>query len=256
MSKFYANYHSHRAAFKCLFDNECNAPILLLQGNSGSGKTSLITHCLNDVSPGSVQLCVQLRADSVGMEEIFSRSVDELGIENLTNYHRCLQENLTQSVQLSNVTQHGSANAINVDLTISESAIRNRRAARLTEAWFDDIRSYHTPLVVIFDAYEQAPTDVQDWISGPFLARASKCKNIRVAIAGQRVPVSGIEWGARATLLQFNGVHEPDEWVPVIRGMNKVFREPAEVYMASICEHLKGHPSDIMNFIVGLKDVS
>lgn len=106
--------------------------------------------------------------------------------------------------------------------------------------------------MIIFDAYEQAPSAVQDWISGPFLSRVSRCENVRVAIAGQRVPVSGIEWGASATLLEFRGVMEPKEWVPVIRGLNKTVPEPAEVFIAGICRLLKGHPSDIMNFIEGL----
>jgi len=254
MSKFYANYHSHRAAFRHLFDDVCSTPILLLQGASGSGKTSLITHCMGDIPFDVIRLCVQLRADSVGMEEIFSRSIDEVGTGNLRLYQQCLEEQLSQSVQLTNVAQHGTTNTINVDLSMSESAAKSRRTARLTQAWFDDMRIYNSPIVVILDAYEQAPSEVQDWISGPFLARASRCKNVRVAIAGQRVPVPGIEWGARASLLEFNGVFEPDEWVPVIRGMKKKVREPADVFIAGICQLLKGHPSDIMNFIEGLND--
>jgi hypothetical protein len=54
------------------------------------------------------------------------------------------------------------------------------------------------------DTYEDATTDVQQWISGPFLARTAMVNQVRVLIAGQSVPDSNnIEWGQCSTTTKY-----------------------------------------------------
>jgi len=251
MTQHFANYHSHRAAFRRLFDAACDERILLLQGASGTGKTSLIKNCLIDIKKPDFGLSIQLRNTSVGLDEILARSAAKFGIENLPTYKTC-NDDVGSQINLSNVEQIGGSNTINVALHANEVGTVDRRNSRLTEAWFNDMRQQPHPVVIVFDTYEHAPSVVQDWIAGPFLSRVADNKNVRVAIAGQRVPVAGIEWGAYCSLLQFDGVPEPEEWLPVIQSMGKTVPEPASVFVAGICHALKGHPSEIMKIIEAL----
>lgn len=102
----------------------------------------------------------------------------------------------------------------------------------------------------MLDTYEQATSDVQNWLSGPFMSRAADCGKVRVAVAGKTVPEAGIEWRACHVLHELYGVEDAREWLPVVAALGKAV--PAEHpmdYLAGICRALKGQPATIMEVI-------
>lgn len=257
MNCTFANYHYERAAFRKLFADVCDKRILLLKGASGSGKSSLLKACLNE-SAGKQPINIQLRDTAVNVTEIFSRSAKRIGWEKLKQFSQCAQELAAQApqIQVAGVHQQGETNNLRIALNVQNTVDREYRQTLLTDAWFADIEALGEPLVMVFDTYEDAPKEVKNWLSGPFLYRTTECAAVRVAIAGQSVPDAGIEWDHCHALHELFGVSDAREWLPVIAALGKkVPVEPAEVWLAGICYSLKGNPSTIMEVIKTLPDV-
>lgn len=251
MNRTFANYHTQRAAFRALFVENCSHRILLLKGDSGSGKSSLLRACLTERPENANLVAIELRNTLMGVEEILSRSTLSIGKEHLPRYTKCVHElaNRKSHVNVSDVTQMGEKNNLSVTLNIQN--LRESEQRSLTEAWFEDVNEMRAPLIVAFDTYELAITEVKNWISGSFLSRSANCSTLRVAIAGQDVPEPGIEaWGQCYALHELFGVREAKEWMPVVEALGKVI--PAENpldWMAGTCNALKGKPKEIMEII-------
>jgi hypothetical protein len=123
---------------------------------------------------------------------------------------------------------------------------------------FEDLARIGKLVVILFDTFEHAPSEVQAWLSGPFLARAAQTTAVRVVIAGQEVPKSNtIDWGHCCDSHNLHGVNDPQHWLPVIRQMRRrIPASPEEIFMKGICHALKGNPLEIMSFIQGLQEES
>lgn len=257
MNRTFANYHEQRAAFRELFADVCGNRILLIKGASGSGKSSLLKACLNEAEAGRPPINIELRDSAVSVTEIFSRSAKRLGWEKLTQFSQCAQELAAHSpqIQLTGVQQQGVTNNVRIALNVQDPGNREYRQTLLTDAWFADVEKLGEPLVIVFDVYEQAPSEVKNWLSGPFLSRTAECTAVRVAIAGQSVPDAGIEWNRCHALHELYGVSDAREWLPVVAALGKrVPVEPAEVWLGGICHALKGSPIAIMEAITAFPD--
>lgn len=257
MSTPFANYHKQRAAFGALFVDDCCKRILLLKGGSGSGKTCLLQTCLSEATSVVQPINIQLRGSAVSVTEIFSRSAKRLGWEKLTQLNQCAQELAAHApqIQVTGVQQQGETNNLRIALNVQNPGDREYRQTLLTDAWFADVEVLCEPLVMVFDTYEQATSEVQNWLSGPFLSRIAECTTVRVAIAGQNVPDAGIEWNTCHILHELFGVKEAREWLPVVAALGKkVPVEPAEIWLAGICHALDGRPSEIMEIVKALPD--
>ncbi|MYM93061.1 ATP-binding protein [Duganella vulcania] len=251
----FANYHIQRRALGNLFLDKCENNIILIKGNSGSGKTSLLHSCLKEMKGLHDPITIELRENSVGVTEIFSRSATHIGWGKLEKFNHCAREMAGQvpTVKLDDIHQQGKVNSIRIALQVSDIAEREYRQTMLTEAWFDDMSALTKPLVIVFDTYEQAPAEVKNWMSGPFLSRAAKCDSVRVVIAGQTVPTAGIEWGDCHTVHELYGVREAHEWMPVVDALQKhIPVKSVEDWLAGICHALNGQPGEIMKIIKAL----
>lgn len=252
MSIPFANYHKQRAAFGALFADDCCSRILLLKGGSGSGKTSLLKTCLSEAATGRQPVSVQLRDSAVGVTEIFSRSAQRIGWEKLSQFSQCAQKLAahTPHLHVTGVDQKGETNNLSIALNVNTLSERESRQTQLTDAWFADVEKLGEPLVMVFDVYEEASSEVKNWLSGPFLSRTADCAAVRVAIAGQSVPDVGIEWNHCHTLHELFGISDAREWLPVVAALGKkVPVEPAEIWLGGICYSHKGDPSAIMKVI-------
>lgn len=257
MNRTFANYHDERAAFRELFADVCSKRILLFKGASGTGKSSLLKACLNEAEAGRQPINIELRDSAVSVTEIFSRSAKRLGWEKLTQFSQCAQELAAHApqIQVAGVQQQGETNNLRIALNVQNLGDREHRQTLLTDAWFADVEKLDEPLVMVFDAYEQAPSEVKNWLSGPFLSRTAECTGVRIAIAGKSVPDAGIEWNHCHALHELYGVSDAREWLPVVAALGKrVPVEPAEIWLGGICYTLKGQPSAIMEVIKTFPD--
>jgi|SoiMetStandDraft_2_1073263.scaffolds.fasta_scaffold33418_2 energy-coupling factor transporter ATP-binding protein EcfA2 len=251
-----ANYEDERRAFEALLEPECQTRILLLHGASGCGKTTLLTYYRQRVPPSWLCLSIQLRSSAVSIAEIFYRAGRVLTWERFPTFMTQVADfQELPTVQIDHNQIIGMDNRITVALTTGDPADRGQRQTALTDAWFDDLSRFQRPVLILFDTYNDAITDVQEWLSGPFLARTEQAQSVRIVIAGQQVPDHhNIEWGHCCTLRQLYGVREARHWMPVVQNMQRLipFDNP-EAWLAGVCHALEGDPQKIMKVIEGLQ---
>lgn len=254
MSTLLADYQAERAAFDTLLNSVCERRILFFRGESGSGKTTLLRSCRDRAKEGSqvLYLNIDLKGTAVTVAEILSRTSERLSEERLPNLRQVVADiERSADVDLENVRQSGFGNKISVTLQVNDPSAREQRRVAFTEALFVDLRALDQPALFIFDTYQDAITEVQDWISGPFLARLEATQQLRVVIAGQRVPdETSLDWGHCCTLRDLKGVPKPEHWLPVVKemGLQVPGSDPLS-WLNPICDLLQGRPSEIMKYL-------
>lgn len=256
-----ADYESERAAFAALLESVCEKRILFFKGESGTGKTSLLRYCQNAAKQSTEVLYVNtdLKGTAIPVAEILSRTSEQLGADRLPTLHK-LVANIVgiPEVNLDDVKQTGLGNNISISLQVNNPNDKQQRQVALTEALFKDLRGQDQSVLFIFDTYQEATTEVQDWIGGPFLARVESASVVRVVMAGQKVPDgNNIDWGHCCTLHELRGVPNAKHWLPVIEAMK--LRVPANdplSWLVGICDALKGRPSAIMQHLRAEQDRS
>lgn len=257
MRTLIANYAEPRAAFATLLELECDTRILFFSGKSGSGKTTLLNACLADARAAEKcfpVLSLNFRGSDNTLPGIFAYFGRHLGWEHfptLVQQVTALQN--LPPVQIDHNWLAGINSQINLTLKFAPADRAERRSA-LTEAFFNDLRTYPTFLLIAFDTFENATPEVQEWIAGPFLARIADIPALRVLIAGQTVPdPHNIEWSHICTHHILYGVPEAIHWLPVVETMGRYIAAPDPLcWLAGICYTLKGAPNQIMQVIESL----
>ena len=257
MTTVLANYGEHLALFRTLLADDCRQSVLLFRGESGVGKTALLNACVTEAKRKADEIhCVsiQLRYAYVSIAEIFYRLGGYIGWPHLANFMArvaAFQEAPTINIEKNWMV---GQNHISVALHAESPADRQLRQAALTDAFFHDLRALSQPLLIVMDTYEDAHTEVQQWLDGPFLSRVAQTLQVRVLVAGQQVPdAHNIEWGFCCQAQDLYGVHEAAHWLPVVAAMNRIIPAPdPHSWLAGICHALKGRPNAIMQIIENL----
>lgn len=250
-----ANYEEPRALFQQLWQPDCQRRILLWQGESGCGKTTLVNYCLRDLPGHVVQLPIDLRSSAVSVAEIFHRIVRILGDQNLPQFARQVATlGGAPQVKIDRNWLAGINNHITVVLQAENAADQASRQAALTEALFADLKQWTMPVLFVLDTYEKAATPVMEWVDGAFLAAVPWVSPVRTLIAGQQVPdPNNIVWQRCCAYQQLLGVPEARDWLPVVHALQRHIPDPAPLsWLAAICYYLKGRPHEIRQVIEGL----
>ena len=250
MGRLIANYEHARTLFDQLLTADTRQRILLLEGVSGTGKTTLVNVCLE--SAAAVQ-CVpfSFRKTTITINEVFFRAGDKLGWEHFPHFLAKVDEMATTRVEIQGNRQIGINHKSEVILAGEKIEDQDFQLAELTKAWFSDLINLPDNVLFVFDHYEDAPTALQRWIGGPFLVRVPDAPQLRVLVAGQSVPdADNIEWGGCCQGCKLTGVPEARHWLPVAQALN---RDVGEHDLLSVlhgaCSALQGRPDAIMNFI-------
>jgi hypothetical protein len=249
-----ANYQREHDAFDALLAPTCSQNIMLVSGESGIGKTTLLTSCLQRVPRDRLTLRIQLRQRTTPVSEIFRRAGHDLGWAQFPRF--TVQVAAFQGIPSVEIDRNwliGIKNRITIVLQV-EDVDREQRRAALTQAWFEDLQAMGAQVLMAFDTYEQATPDVQAWIQGPFLARVANLATLRVLVAGQQVPdPNNIEWGHCCTYHELHGVPEVTHWLPVVENLERTIPvdNPCE-WLDVLCQALRGAPKEIMQVIKGL----
>ena len=253
MPTLLADYHDERAAFDHLLRKDCESRILLFRGASGTGKTTLLDHCVQQANKVTSCVNINLKGGAVTVAEILGRTASKLGAEKLNAFNERLAEHEgKRAVKIDKNWIAGLGNRISV--TLQTSPDRAQLSVALTEALFADLSLMKRNTIFVMDTYEHAITEVQDWLGGPFLARVEQVKEVRALIAGQTVPdATNIEWGYCSTVRELYGVPEAEHWLPIVQQMNRSipFDNPL-TWLAGVCHALEGRPRNIMQIIEGL----
>lgn len=140
---------------------------------------------------------------------------------------------------------------IEAALRWSDEGDRATRRGVLTRALFDDLAAWTGRaawseraagpgrLVLLFDTYEQAGPEVQDWFAGPLLTRARHLASLAVVVAGRQVPEQRIEWAACCHHHALPRLEDPDTWAEYARRNGWELPRP---WIEGYCAATRGNP--------------
>jgi hypothetical protein len=264
MSTILADYEPERGAFNTLLQENCRERILLFRGPHGRGKSRLLRYCKEQMPPNTPYVWIQFNT-AVSIYEILFKFCRRLGLDLFPRFTEQIDQlaDSTPRVNIDGNWQFGIGNKIQVVLNVKNTSDREYRRTTLTYALFDDIMAFEQSVLFLFDAYEEATTEVKDWISGPLLERVAEVEQVRVVITGQRLPDEhDAEWGHCCKAYDLLGVFEARHWVPIVqkmarriiaREMNGYIDVPDSYsWLACLCEQLNGNPAEIMKIIEAL----
>ncbi|MCA9997288.1 MAG: hypothetical protein KDE56_16130 [Anaerolineales bacterium] len=173
MIKPLANYTIPQTLFRQLLTSEANSNILLLQGESGCGKSRLIEHCLGTAS-GVPSLLFQLPSGGETIASLLMALGSKCGWEKLPRFVETAVTLLEHP--LEKATDHVWLQGMHRHLRdvgrIGDIDSRLSRYQLLTDAWFADANQFDTPLLLAVDGYENASTLFDQWFCDDFFCQA------------------------------------------------------------------------------------
>lgn len=242
-----ANYQNEQAQFQELLDPISAQRILMFQGESGSGKSRLLEWCVEQVPSHMRYLSVQLRGSDTTAAHILYRLGRKIGWERLNTF----TQHIATLVQKPKTNDHHLfleiRSHLNDLLQKTEPELRKQHQASLTDAWFADVMTFRSPLLLILDTYEQRTTELDQWFNQHFLPWVADTSSVRVLVAGQSVPEQSSDWRHCCNTHELIGVHDARAWLPIAHAMGR--KVTSLDYLAGACAMAKGNPSQILNFI-------
>ncbi|MEZ5671710.1 MAG: AAA family ATPase [Thiotrichaceae bacterium] len=251
-----ANYRKEREAFEQLLQGEAYR-VLLLCGGSGMGKTTLLRTFERIAHEKPVYYVTPDFKDTIVLEDIFYLIGDFLEWENLPNLTGCisaLHQPETLNVNVSSNWLIGIKQHLHVVLKTESAKERQERWQQLTDSLSKDLKKLSKPLLILFDTYERADSEIQEWITKSLLARIRLFPQVRIVIAGQQVPEeNSVGYGNHTQLLKLEGVRGSKiGWNIQESKQRKAGNLDETEFLQPICDSFHGHPQLIARLIEGL----
>jgi hypothetical protein len=246
-----ANYQAEQALFGDLVRSKTLPNILLLQGESGSGKSHFIEHCLHSLrhqNPAVDSVLFKLQSGGESIATLFTRLGGHLGWDRLTHFTRTVGLLLEQPEQVADpLWQVGMHRHLREIGRISDIDSRLGRYQLLADAWFADVAGFANPFLLAVDSYENSPTLFDRWFADEFLTGAAHTPLMRVLVGGRRLPTPRPEWDFCASLHQLAGIGEAEEWLAWANTAG--YQVPSLEVLAGVVLALKGNPGQIVEVI-------
>ncbi len=247
-----ANRTEELKLFKQIVTGQNPKRILLIEGESGVGKTNLLGQFAHCCSPGVSCVSIDLKsAKELGVPYILSALRKRLGRENFLQFAKQVQEFLLLSnVEVRDNVMVGQDLQIQVALNVDPET-RKFRLVALQEAFFQDLRAINRSIVIILDTFNEAPPELAVWLGGGFLSEVVDTPNLRVVIAGQRVPQLTVEWMADCEYCRLEAIKDVEAWCAFAQ--TQKFPFPKEAVKAIILT-FQGQPREIINTFAAIAE--
>ena len=168
------NIHKHLTD---TISGQKNEHILLLSGDSSSGKTALLNEIYNYAKD----------------QQIATSLLDCKGCPTLDDLFETLLTDIDKS--LLPLTSH------------AEDSKRQHQLIR-------DLKELRIPLLLIFDTYEQASEEIKRWLENQLLQRLKQAPAVIVIIAGQKIPEhTKYSWSETAKKYELPPIDQVEDWL-------------------------------------------
>lgn len=222
----------------------------MLQGESGSGKSHFIEHCLKSTD-GLRYAHVKLENGGESVTTLFNVLGSKVGRESLPNFNDTLsglvgepmpdQDSMWQMKLRRHLREIGKTADLPTKLSYFQL---------LTDGWFADALNFAHPMLLAIDTYEKRSTEFENWLRNEFLYGVAHTSKVNIIIGGQTLPTPDPEWESFSTSHQLQGVSDPQDWLAW--GEKVGLELPSADVIMGICLALKGNPSAIVETLQSL----
>ncbi len=102
-------------------------------------------------------------------------------------------------------------------LDLGQEILRHAHAASGTARFYlliSDLQQLSSPLVLVFDTYEQASSDAQKWLESQLLPRLDRSPGVIIVIGGQQIPEHGKHsWQSLTEVHDLQPIQRVDDWL-------------------------------------------
>jgi hypothetical protein len=218
-------------------DHDCR--IMLIEGASGMGKTSLLSR-FRQQCPSEIKY---VPFDCKGVNSIaafLSEVVVDLGREQFPTFVDKVRLFVQGGVDFS---ENDIAAEKTISIAINSSvdlATQEYRLEQLQQAFFNDLAKLEHRTVITLDTYQMASDPLRDWIESKWLRTVGRhLKNVMTVIAGQSTPNSNNSvWGDDCECFLLTPIVEVKAWCEFCSDLP----EEAIKAIALVCE---GHPANV-----------
>lgn len=221
----------------------------MFQGESGSGKSHLIDHCLQLFQPQTAaHMRLENSSESIGT--LLNVVGSKLGLNKLPIFSETVSGLMGEPPEANetlwplrlrrNLREIGRA---------SDLSTRQAHFQLLTDGLLADTAQLAEPMVVAIDTYEKCSTEFEQWFTQEFLFGVAHSNRLKIIVAGQTVPTAAPEWEHKAIIHELNGIPDVHAWE--VWGDLLGLKLPSADVITGICLALKGNPSAIVETLKG-----
>lgn len=238
-----ANRKSERELFARIVEGQIAKRILLIEAASGMGKTDLLAQLARECPRDVLFASVDLKAAQTGVAYVFWRVREGIGHERFPRFAAEV-EHLLRGASV-NVAENLVLGQQQIQVALGgDEQTRAFRLTALQDVFFQDLRAIQQTIVIAFDTFNAAISELENWIGGGFLAAATLTPNLLVVVAGQRVPQPTIEWMDHYEHRRLGGIRSADDWYECAQAAGLKFDEQE---IKTLCWYLDGHPLQMMS---------
>lgn len=249
--EFLANRKPELELFREMLAGKATERILILLAPSSKGKSILIRHLRRECSPDFCVVHIDFKGGGFGLARLWLEFQASRGAEAFPHFAAQFQS-LHTPLSSTTITDNRAGANLNINVApvieVENPQTRADNIARLSAAFFQDLQTLCARLVVIFDTFEQAPSEAKEWISGTFLPFVPRLAGLCVVIAGQSVPEeTSAPWediSARRTL---GNIDDVDEWHTYARAA--ALPHPPDAIKQTVI-YCKGDPDAIVGMLL------
>lgn len=217
--------------------------ILLIEGVSGIGKTSLLTR-FKQRCPEHVTYVPFDCKGVVGVAAFLSQVVVDLGRNRFPTFMNKVKMFVQGGVDFSenDISAEKMSIAINSDI---DSATQAHRLEQLQQAFFDDLSKIGSRVVIALDTYQLANESLQYWVESKWLRAVERqLGNVTTVIAGQSVPESSNNsvWGDECEHFTLAPIVEVTAWCKFCSDLKFDLPKDAIKTIAIVGQ---GHPANV-----------
>ncbi|MBD2074361.1 ATP-binding protein [Phormidium sp. FACHB-592] len=224
--------------------------IMLIEGVSGMGKTSLLSRFKHQC-PSGVKY---VPFDCKGVDSIaafLSEVVTELGQEQFQTFLSKVKLFVQGGVDFSE-NDIAAENTISIAINSHvDPKTQEYRLEELQKAFFNDLAALEHRTVITLDTYQLASDSLREWLESKWLrAVARRLRNVVTVIAGQSIPdPNNSVWVDECEHFSLNPINDVKAWCDFCSDLLELSKVPEET-IKLVIDGLHGHPAQINQFFV------
>ncbi|RFP62836.1 MAG: ATP-binding protein [Limnothrix sp. CACIAM 69d] len=241
-----ANRTKERQTFLEMVRAEHDCRILLIEGESGMGKSTLLRSFRQECQ--MLESVSYVAFDCKGLESLpafLYQFLEDLGKENFPRFTKRIRQMDVGGVEFTGNDISGQ-NQISIALNPGVDAKgQEYRQEQLIEDFVEDLLAMSRRVVIIVDTFQEAHEPFQQWIGGRWLKTvARKLTNVVMVVAGHHVPDrNNLAWGDDCEYFSLNGIRDHQEWCVYAQHVGLGHFAEETIRALAIC--FQGKPSEV-----------